>query len=86
VPGIHDFPAAAHVDGTGRVVLDRENIEPIDGWAVIVFGKTNPNMIFTSEAMALTAAVWGRVRNPEIARVVVRGTEVERLVLKRKAG
>ena len=51
-----------------------------------MFGKTNPNMIFTSEAMALTAAVWGRVRNPEIARVVVRGTEVERLVPKRKAG
>lgn len=70
----------AHVDGTGRICLDAEHIEPIPGWAILVHGKTDRNLVFASEDLARQKCRCDpNYHNCEIIPVMVTGKYVERL-------
>ena len=42
----------ARVDPGGRIILDNNSSETIHGWAILVHGKTRPDLLFTSQSGA----------------------------------
>lgn len=68
----------AHIDGTGRIVPDTKNKEPIEGWAILVHGRTVRDQIFSDEDTARAFARMNHHATSEVVPVVVTGDYVER--------
>ena len=68
------------VDPGGRIILDRNNAETIPGWAILVLGKTNQDLLFASQARAEAYRVLDHnLSGCEIVPVMVVGAIVTRI-------
>lgn len=62
-----------------RIVLD-DTTEPISGWAILVHGHTNPDLLFSTQANAEIYRSYTRsLEGCEIVPVVVDGRFVSRV-------
>ena len=70
----------ARIDLTGRICLEPENQEPIDGWAIVVHGRIAAELIFTTKELAqLKCVVDRRYVTSDVVPVVVTGEQVRRV-------
>lgn len=70
----------ARVDPGGRIILDRKNKETIPGWAILVHGKTSPDLLFTSKSGAEAYRVADlHLSGCEIVPVMVTADSVTRI-------
>ena len=68
----------AYIDGTGRIILDDGNSEPIEGWALLIHGKTQTHLLFSSKDRAEACAIMERLTSSDIVPVTVTGEFVTR--------
>ena len=70
----------ARVDPGGRIILDSNNAETVPGWAILVLGKTSPDLLFASQAGAEAYRVLDHnLSRCEIVPVMVVGAIVTRI-------
>lgn len=67
----------AFINSQRRIHLDDEE-SPVEGWAILHFGKVDPELIFSIEAQAKLYARMAGSFQADIIRVVVRGRYVDR--------
>lgn len=68
----------ARIQGS-RIIPDDHDDGVLNGWAVLVHGRTKADMIFTSKTAAETAAVLAHLADCPIVPVVVSGRYIERV-------
>lgn len=69
----------AHIAG-GCILLDEIHLEPIEGWAILVFGKTRADLLFTNAEAAKTRRLLDpTLSHCDVVRVKVTGRVVSRL-------
>jgi len=70
----------ARVDPGGRIILDNNSSETLPGWAILVHGKTRPDLLFTSQSGAEAYRVTDHhLSRCEIVPVMVTGDIVTRI-------
>lgn len=68
----------AHIEGS-RIILDSRTLPLFNGWAILVHGRTLPNLIFVTRTAARDAAALNNLTGCPIVPVAVVGDLVERL-------